>query len=633
MCANHQETVTNKDRKKLPIEVILYFSGIIIFLLGLILPLNASSKQILSTLAMLVSGYHVMWEGIEDTIKESRRQKRFIPNTHILMTMAAVGAVLLGEASESALLIFIFAGAHFLEEYVEGRSQREITKLLELNPTEARRLTANGKVEIVTVDQLAIGDRVQVLNGGQIPTDGRILEGEATIDESNISGESIPREKTIGDDVFGATINGNTSFIMEVTKDSSDTVFSNILQLVESSQSQLSPTASRIRQVDPYYVKAVLLIFILLVALGPNLLGWSWAHTFATSLTFLVSASPCALAVSAVPATLAGISNLAKQGVLFKGGSFLANLSDLKAIAFDKTGTLTEGKPQVVSFGFKKQGLDEDKLLGLIVAMEKQSNHPLAQAIVDRFEEDKDEIAITIENRLGQGIVADYEGHCYQIGKPTSFASISEEWTAIRTKEESLGRTLIFVAIDDEVGGYIAIQDRPQASAMAAIDYFKSAGVKTIMITGDAELTGQAIGRELGIDHVVANVMPEDKARVIKEEQESTGMIAMLGDGVNDAPALVTADIGIAMGDGTDVAIETADVVLMQNDLSKLALAHKLSKRLKANVAQNLIFSLLVVILLVSLTFWGNLSVLASVTLHEGSTLLVLLNTLRLLKK
>lgn len=632
---NHKHNHSHDHSKVKLSPAVLFFVGIGIFILGLLLPVSDTVKAVFSTIAMLVSGYHVMWEGVEDTIKKTKQNGKFTPNTHILMTLAAIGAVLLGEATESALLIFIFAGAHFLEEYVEGRSQREITKLLQLNPTEARRLSANGEVEVVPVDQLAIGDRVQVLNGGQVPTDGVIIEGTTSIDESTINGESIPREKTVGDNVFGSTINGNGTFVMEVTKDSSDTVFSRILQLVEASQSNLSPTASRIRAFEPVYVNIVLVVFVLLMFMGPFIFGWTLAKTFSIGLTFMVSASPCALAVSAVPATLAGISNLARQGVLFKGGAYLSNLSDLKSIAFDKTGTLTEGKPKVVDYQFEQNTVTDEELKAILVGMEKQSNHPLATAIVNYFAPDLQVEAPTleVENRLGEGLMAVYQGHNYRIAKPSAFENISTTWLTVKEEEESQGRTVVMVGMDDQVIGFIAIQDVPQASALTAIDYFNKAGVKTVMITGDAKLTGEAIGRQLGISEIAANVMPEQKAEIIKSQQASKGLTAMLGDGVNDAPALVTADIGVAMGDGTDVAIETADVVLMKNDLLKLVEAHKVSKRLKAVILQNIIFSMGVVFLLIGLTFFGNLSVVASVTLHEGSTLIVLLNSLRLLIK
>ncbi len=622
-----------RDNLLTNMEVKLFFLGMLLFIVGLGFNFTPSLQNSLNILALLISGYHIIWEGIKDTIEKSKKAKHFVPNTHILMTMAALGAVLLGETTEAALLIFIFAGAHFLEEYVEGRSQREITKLLELNPTEARRFRTDGSIEMISVQDLEIGDRVQILNGDQVPTDGKVIKGQTSIDESTISGESIPCEKTVGDEVFGSTINGSGTIVVEVTKDSSETVFAKILQLVEASQTNLSTSAQHIRRFEPVYVNIVLLVFIALLICGPFVWDWTWNSTFSTSLTFLVSASPCALAVSVIPATLAGISNLARQGVLFKGGTFLSELSDLKVVAFDKTGTLTQGKPEVVRVCLEPTIMSEEKLTAVIFAMESQSNHPLARAIVNYFSDGKslDKLTISATNHLGQGLTAIYNHLTVRIGKPQSFAQAAERWLHDKEAEEANGRTVVFVSVNEKVIGFIAIQDRPQTTAVEAINYFKTAGVKTIMITGDAQLTGQAIGSELGIDEVVTNILPEQKAKIISKYQDQYGLTAMLGDGVNDAPALVSADIGIAMGDGTDVAIETADVVLMRNDLTKLVKAHKLSKRLKHIIRQNILFALLVIMMLISFTFFGHLSVVASVALHEGSTLIVLLNSLRLL--
>lgn len=368
-----------KTKDKPNIELLLYALGILIFLLALILPIDPAIKTLGYILATLVSGYHVMWESIEDTIQKSVSAKKFLPNTHLLMTLAALGAILLNQASEAALLIFIFAGAHFLEEYVQDKSKKEMAKLLQLNPIQARRLDDDGQISLVSVSSLKIGDRVQVLNGDQIPTDGLILEGHASIDESTITGEAIPADKTVGDEVFASTINGNTSFAMTVTKDASDTLFSKIITLVKASQENLSQTASLIERFEPIYVSGVLIVFCLIFLTGPLFFAQSWQKTFEVGLTFMVSASPCALAVSVLPATLAGMSQLARQGVLFKGGAALSTLYKLKAIAFDKTGTLTEGKPKVVDSYFKSDSFTQEELKDILVTMEKQSNHPLAK--------------------------------------------------------------------------------------------------------------------------------------------------------------------------------------------------------------------------------------------------------------
>lgn len=612
--------------------VILFFAGLTAFIVALFLTDSSLLQTILFISAMLLSGYHIMLEGIIDTIEATKRKRKFSPNVHILMTVAAIGATIIGNYEEGALLIIIFAAAHFMEEYAEGRSKREITNLLKMNPTEARLIEADGSVKVVDVSVLKIGDKLQVLNGDQIATDGVILSGVTSIDESSINGESIPREKTVGDEVFGSTINGNGTFTMEVTKDSSDTLFAKILQLVNQSQSNLSKTATKIQKIEPYYVTAVLIIVPIFILLGPSIFSWTWNESFYRGMVFLISASPCALAASAVPATLSGISNLAKRGVLFKGGSYLANLAGIKAVAFDKTGTLTKGKPSVTDFYFDEidEATTEQNYIDLIVAMEKTANHPLANAILGKFEA-KESIELEVENEIGKGLVAQYNGAVYQIGKPTVFKNVSSKIENHNEQYSKDGKTVVYFAKDNQVIGLIAMMDVPNANAIEVISYLKSQNIHTTMITGDSEVTGQAVGRQLGIDEVIGNVLPENKAQVIKDQQARYGTVAMLGDGVNDAPALVTADIGVAMGDGTDIAIDVADAVLMQNDLTKFSYAHKVSKRLDRVVWQNIIFSMLIVSILVTLNILGKMDITIGVIAHEGSTLIVILNGLRLL--
>ncbi|MDW5525260.1 MAG: heavy metal translocating P-type ATPase [Carnobacterium sp.] len=612
--------------------VILFFAGLTAFIVALFLTDSSLLQTILFISAMLLSGYHIMLEGITDTIEATKRKRKFSPNVHILMTVAAIGATIIGNYEEGALLIIIFAAAHFMEEYAEGRSKREITNLLKMNPTEARLIEADGSVKVVDVSVLKIGDKLQVLNGDQIATDGVILSGVTSIDESSINGESIPREKTVGDEVFGSTINGNGTFTMEVTKDSSDTLFAKILQLVNQSQSNLSKTATKIQKIEPYYVTAVLIIVPIFILLGPSIFSWTWNESFYRGMVFLISASPCALAASAVPATLSGISNLAKRGVLFKGGSYLANLAGIKAVAFDKTGTLTKGKPSVTDFYFDEidEATTEQNYIDLIVAMEKTANHPLANAILGKFEA-KESIELEVENEIGKGLVAQYNGAVYQIGKPTVFKNVSSKIENHNEQYSKDGKTVVYFAKDNQVIGLIAMMDVPNANAIEVISYLKSQNIHTTMITGDSEVTGQAVGRQLGIDEVIGNVLPENKAQVIKDQQARYGTVAMLGDGVNDAPALVTADIGVAMGDGTDIAIDVADAVLMQNDLTKFSYAHKVSKRLDRVVWQNIIFSMLIVAILVTLNVLGKMDITIGVIAHEGSTLIVILNGLRLL--
>ncbi len=562
-------------------------------------------------------------------IKNTMRAKKFSPNIHFLMALATAGAVAIGNFEEGALLIVIFAGAHFLEDYVDGKSKREITNLLEMNPTEARLLNADGTTKIVPVDEVKVGDTLKVLNGDQIPTDGVILSGSTSVDESSINGESIPKEKNVGDEIYGSTINGSGTFTMTVTKDSSETVFSKILAMVNQSQKSLTKTATLIQTLEPKYVTLVLLLFPLVLLSGPYIFGWSWELSLYRSMVYLISVSPCALAASAVPTTLATISNLSKKGVLVKGGAYLSKLADLKAISFDKTGTLTNGKPVVTDYMFDKEA-DEKELIDIVVSMEKQSNHPLATAILNKFVQGRD-LNLTVENEVGRGLSSVFKEDTYRIGKPTSFKVISMNYKQKEKQLSSEGKTVVYLGKNEHVIGMIALMDIPNQYAKDAVSYFKGAGLHTTMITGDAKLTGEAVGRVIGVDEVVANVMPEDKASIIQSQQKKYGSTGMLGDGINDAPALVTADVGVAMGDGTDVAMDVADLVLMKNDLSKLVYAHQLTKKMDKVTWQNIYFSMFVVIFLVVLNFLGKMDIAIGVIMHEGSTIVVILNALRLL--
>ncbi|CCV64594.1 K/Mg/Cd/Cu/Zn/Na/Ca/Na/H-transporter ATPase, P-type ATPase [Alteracholeplasma palmae J233] len=610
------------------LNIILYFIGLLTFVIALFIN-HSTIQMVLYLVTFVLSGYHVMSEGIIDTFKDTFKKRRLHPNVHLLMTLAAIGAIIIKEYREAALLILIFAGAHMLEDYAEGRSKKEITNLLKLNPTTARLIEKDDSIKIVDVSELKIGDRLQVLNGDQIPTDGLIIKGEAFIDEASITGESIPVLKTKDDFVFGSTINGDKTFEMEVTKDSSETVFAKIVALVSQTQTNVSKTAAFIKRLEPIYVTIILILTPLFYLMGYYLLNWQ-NDAFYRTMVFLIGASPCALAATDIPATLSAISNLAKRGVLFKGGSYLSNLSEVKAVAFDKTGTLTEGKPVVTNFYFKDDALDQNKLISILVAMEKKSNHPLAQAIIKYFNSE-DKLNIEVENIIGVGIETTYLNKKYKIGKPSSYDNISENLKRETEKYEYEGKTVVYLGENNEVVMLIAIQDIPKESSIKAIQYFNQENIHTVMLTGDAIKTGEAIGRKLAISEVKGNILPEDKANVINELKKNYHMVAMLGDGVNDAPALVSADIGIAMGSGTDIAIDVADAVLMQNDLEKFVYTHQVAKKLRRVVWQNIIFAMFVVVFLIVMNIVGLMELPIAVLIHEGSTLVVILSGLRML--
>ncbi|MFS8162144.1 heavy metal translocating P-type ATPase [Lacticaseibacillus rhamnosus] len=605
-----------------------YLLGVAAFIGGLFITQPLARAGLLIA-AAVAAGYHVIAEGVTETIQDSKKQHRFAPNIHILMALAAVGAIAIGSYEEAAMLILIFAGADFLEDYVENKSRKEITALLAMAPLEARRYGHDGEFEAVPVAALNIGDRLQILNGAQVPTDGVIIAGTASLDESAISGESIPREKQVGDEVFGGTLNGQSTFDMRVTKASDETVFAKIIQMVQTAQATPTKMASVIQHFEPLYVKAVLAALPLVFLAGPLLLHWSWMTSVYRTIVFLVAVSPCALAASAVPATLAGISNLARHGVLFKGGRYLANLTQLKAIAFDKTGTLTKGTPTVTDSEFAAD-VDQAAVMAVVTAMEKQSNHPLANAIVAHYPA-TDVVIDTVHNEIGKGLTADYQGHTYTVGKPQRFTHAPALFRQRAMALGQQGKTVIFVAVDQTVVGLIALMDEAKSSAKAAIAYLKHHDIQPVMITGDAKQTGEAVAADLGIKQVVTNVLPDQKVAVVKQLQETMRPIAMVGDGVNDAPALANAEVGIAMGSGTDVAIDVADVVLIKNDLSRLAFAHQVSTKMNRIVVENLVFSMAVVLLLVTLNVLQLTNIAWGVFLHEGSTLMVILNGLRLL--
>ncbi|MDT2849705.1 heavy metal translocating P-type ATPase [Vagococcus carniphilus] len=628
---DHDHSGHNHDHDHGKLPVVLFFIGLATYIASLFVA-DGIFQNVLATATIFMSGYHIIIEGIEDTISQTKQNRKFTPNVHILMTLAAFGAAIIGDFKEGALLIVIFAGAHFLEDYAEGKSKREITNLMKMNPTEARLIKADGSTEIVDVATLKIGDQLKVLNGDQIPTDGRIIAGYTSIDESSINGESMPAEKTVGDDVFGSTINGNGSITIEVTKESSDTVFAKILQLVNQSQSNLSKKATKIKKLEPKYVTAVMVIVTLYIVAMPLIFGHTWYESFYKGMVFLTVASPCALAASDVPATLSGISNLAKRGVLFKGGSFLSNLAGIRAIAFDKTGTLTEGKPKVTDVFFTVENKNNSaNYLNIIAAMEKQANHPLADAILAHIDV-TETIELDIDNQIGKGLVSNYGGNTYRIGKPSQFKQVSSQVEQLNHTYAEQGKTVVYFSENDSVVGLIAMMDLPNENAKSVISYLKEQGIHTTMITGDAEKTGRAVANQLGMDQVIGNVLPENKSAIVEDLEKQYGSTAMVGDGVNDAPALVKADIGVAMGEGTDIAIDVADVVLMQNDLTKLGYAHRISKRLDKVVMQNIVFSMFIVLLLVVLNIIGKMNLPLGIIAHEGSTLIVLFNGLRLLR-
>ena len=580
-------------------------------------------------LAFVIGGFAKAKEGIEATYENKEL------NVEMLMIFAAVGSAIIGYWTEGAVLIFIFAISGALETYTMNKSHKEISSLMELQPEEAL-LISSGSERRVPVSELQVGDNILIKPGERVPSDGIIIKGQSNIDEAAITGESMPVSKANQEEVFAGTVNMTGAITVEVTKASSDTLFQKIILLVQSAQSEKSPSQLFIEKFEGTYVKVVLSVVLLMFFIPHFLLGWSWHESFYRAMILLVVASPCALVASIMPATLSAISNGAKHGILVKGGVHLENLSHVKAIAFDKTGTLTKGKPEVTEV-FVKEGLEKDNLVWKAASIENQSNHPLAQSIVKYAKRAiKQELfhPDSLEDIPGWGVTAEIDGEQWKIGKADFVGKEAAEGFADGKAKElaSAGNTIVYVQINGVLSGMIALKDVVREETKIAIDHLKQKGIHTIMLTGDSEKTARAIAAESHVDQYFAECLPEEKVEQLKTLKTKYQTVAMVGDGINDAPALAIANVGIAMGEGTDVALETADIVLMKSDLPRIAEAIRLSQRMNKIIKQNIIFSITVIMLLISSNFLQVLDLPYGVIGHEGSTILVILNSLRLLK-
>ncbi|CAG9622921.1 heavy metal translocating P-type ATPase [Sutcliffiella rhizosphaerae] len=605
-------------------------SGILILAGWLLLKMDVNTVAIpVFILAYLIGGYFKAKEGIEDTIEEKEL------NVEMLMIIAAIGAAIIGYWMEGAILIFIFALSGALETYTMNRSHKEISALMDIQPEEALRITDDSE-EKVHISALAIGDHVLVKPGERIPTDGMIVSGESAIDEAAITGESIPLEKQNGDEVFAGTMNVNGTVVVEVTKLSTETLFQKIINLVQNAQSEKSPSQQFLERFEGPYVKIVLGVVLVMMFLPYFLLGWSWNETFYRAMILLVVASPCALVASIMPATLSAISNGARKGILFKGGVHLENLSHIQAIAFDKTGTLTKGKPEVTDVEVR-DGMTKEEFLYIVGSIESYSNHPLAQAITNYAKKNSTHALKRpdqLDDRAGWGVRGKLDDQEYYVGK-ADFVGVDiahKFGDGIAERLTKTGKTVVYVKDEAGIVGILALKDVIRKETVQAIQQLQNLDVQSIMITGDSERTAEAIATEAAINKYVAECLPETKVETVKNLKEEYRVVGMVGDGINDAPALATANVGIAMGEGTDVALETADVVLMKNDLEKIAEAIKLSKRMNRIIKQNIIFSITVIMFLICSNFLQIIDLPFGVIGHEGSTILVILNGLRLLR-
>ena len=573
------------------------------------------------------------WNATKSAVRAGLRGRFDID---VLMVVAALGAAALGEWAEGALLLFLFSLGHALEHYAMDRARGAIRALADLAPKTARVRRDGGEREIA-VNELRIGDTVVVRPGDRLPADGRVVRGASSVDQAPITGESLPVAKDVDDAVFAGTINGDGALEIETTKAPEDSTLARVVKMVENAQVAKAPSHRFTDRFQRTFTPVILTITVLLIAVPP-LFGVPFAESFVRAMILLVAASPCALALATPSAVLSGIARAARSGVLIKGGAHLENAGTAQVVVFDKTGTLTKGKPEVTDV-WSTGEVGEDELLRLAAAIETRSGHPLAAAIVRAAEEHALVLpeVDAFDSIKGKGVRASIAGAELLVGNVKLMADAGIALpAALAARHEALerdGKTSMLVAKDGELVGVIAVRDEPREAAKATIAALKAQGVKhTVMLTGDNGRVAEALARELGLDEVHAELLPEDKATQIEALKSRYGKVIMVGDGVNDAPAMAVADVGIAMGGaGSDVALETADIALMADDLTKLPYAIALSRASRRMIVQNLVISLGVIALLVPSALLGLATIAIAIVVHESSTLVVVANALRLL--
>lgn len=592
-------------------------AGIIFIILGFaLMPVEGIYSSITFYIAIFFLGFYASKNAVIETIRERS------PNVDLLMILAAIGAVIINYESEGALLLLIFAGAEVLENYATSKSTKAISELMSHLPSTASRIGADGEITEIPTEELIQGDIVLVAKGEQIPIDGQ-ADRQVSVNEAALTGESVPVVKEKDEEVFAGTVNDGNSFRLTVTKTSDDTIFSNIVRMVEEAQQRPSKLSKTIDRIESKYVISVLIgvpVFIAILYFFNNL---GFEESFYRGMVMLTVASPCALVASATPATLSAISNGAKNGILFKGGAAMEALSTMDILYSDKTGTLTYG-----DFVVEEYAADEDTLKE-VVTIEQHSSHPIAEAIVKKFKTlDLDSVddSEPVEEIVGSGMK---KGDII-VGKPDAF----KDYTDPSNYRDQIiaGNTNIFVGESGQITGYFSLADQVRDEAVHAVENFQNSDIEVVLLTGDNETVAEKVAGEVDITDYTASCIPEDKVRFVNESQKKSKIVGMIGDGINDAPALANADIGIAMGSGSSVAMESSDVVIVKNNLQKLFYSFMLSNRLNRIILANIIFSISVIVILVLLNIFGLLNLPTAVLFHEGSTILVILNGLRLLR-
>lgn len=580
--------------------------------------------------AILIGGWSIFKVGFKNLA-------RFEFDIKTLMTIAVIGAAIIQEWKEAAVVVVLFAISEALEAYSMNKSRQSIQQLMDIAPPTAVVRRGAEFVELDTED-IVVGDVLIVKPGQKIAMDGVVLKGASTVNEAAITGESVPAMKEEGSEVFAGTLNEEGALEVTVTKLVNDTTIAKIVHLVEEAQAEKAPSQKFVDRFAKYYTPAIIIIALLVMLVPPLVTGAAWSEWVYLGLAVLVVGCPCALVVSTPVAIVTAIGNAARQGVLIKGGVHLEEAGHIQAIAFDKTGTLTKGYPEVTDFVAVEES-EALTVLEAVVAVEGMSQHPLARAIVT-YGGERDvhrEEAQNFQSVTGKGAYATYKGANVAIGSiqwATELTDVPTDYLERATMLQAEGKSVMAIVIDDIFKGLIAVADPVREESAEVIRKLKDIGVShTVMLTGDHEVTAQAIASNIGMTDVRASLMPEDKLTAIKELQQKYGKVAMIGDGINDAPALATADVGIAMGGaGTDTALETADVALMADDLEKLPYTMKLSRKTLRIIKENIGFALGLKIIALLLVIPGWLTLWIAIFADMGATLLVVLNSLRLLK-
>jgi Zn2+/Cd2+-exporting ATPase len=560
-----------------------------------------------------------------------------------LMTIAIIGAAIIGEWSEGAVVVILFAVSEALEKYSMDKARASIRSLMDIAPKEAL-IKRNGKELFILVEDIIVGDIMVVKPGQKIAMDGVVIGGSSSVNQAAITGESVPAQKDINDEVFAGTLNGEGLLEIKVTKRVDDTTIAKIIHLVEEAQAERAPSQAFVDQFAKYYTPVIMVVAALVAILPPLIFGADWSEWIYQGLAVLVVGCPCALVVSTPVSIVTAIGNAARNGVLIKGGIYLEETGALKAIAFDKTGTLTKGVPVVTDFEVISSNVfDKKRLLSIIAALEYRSQHPLASAIMKRAEQEDlsyKELEVTeFSSVTGKGIRGTIDGITYYIGSPKWLEEMKENGLTkeLENKIQSLqnkGKTVMVIGTSKEIIALIGVADEVRESSRAVIEKLHALGIKkTIMLTGDNKGTAKAIGEQVGVSEVQSELLPQHKLDFIKKLRHEYGKVAMVGDGINDAPALASATVGIAMGGaGTDTALETADIALMGDDLRNLPFTIKLSRKALQIIKQNITFSIVIKLIALLLVIPGWLTLWIAIFADMGATLIVTLNSLRLLK-